>query len=225
MSLRLTLPYPVRSVLLKSVTPEEGQEVALPSEDNDYDANDEENEVQMLKNRIYALEASLQTARQEAFQMGFEEGQQAVEKKYLQAIELLPRQLAQAVNHLQAQYQETISSLEQPLVNLTLQLVDKILKCHLTIEDNQVQLLKNQVRYFLQQVQDAERITIYLSPSQMPYTRQPNFLDTIGCKVNFSEDAQLQPGECLVETPEFMIDGTIQGQLEQLARQLTGAQR
>jgi|UPI00039F93CC flagellar assembly protein FliH len=223
MSLRISLPYPVRNVILKSI----GQGESWDMEENQEELLDdnEENELQMLKNRIYALETSLQNARQEAFQMGFEEGQKAVEKKYRQAIEQVPRQMAEAINNLQNQYQTAIAQLEQPMVELVLTLVDKILKYHLEFEERQIEFLKQQINYFLQQVQDDQQITIYLAPSQMQYTREPGFIAIKHPKITFVENPQLQPGECLLETENFIIDGTVSGQLEQIARQLVGDQR
>lgn len=223
MSLRIALPYPVRNVILKNAGYNEPSEAEYYPEEFVDEA--EESELQMLKNRIYVLETSLQNARQEAFQMGFEEGQRAVEKKYRQAIEQLPRQLAEAINNLQNQYQTAIAQLEQPMVELTLTLVDKILKYHLALEAQQVEFLKQQVNYFLQQIQDNQQITIYLAPSQMQYTREPDFITVKHPKITFAEDPQLQPGECLLETESFIIDGTVEGQIEQIARQLIGEHR
>ncbi len=221
MILRLTLPRPVKRMYLSVLEEKNIFEESLQSNNKLYDDLDED-DIQFLNNRIQALEMSLQNARQEAFQLGFEEGQKAVESKYRHAIEVLPRELAQAVNSLQRQYDEAISRFEKPLVKLSLVIAEKILKYHLQIEDNRREFFTQQLAYFLRVLSEEQKITIYLAPNQMAYTRQSSFIHNFKGKIIFVEDGQLQPGECLLETDEFIIDGTISGQLEQIARELIG---
>lgn len=223
MSLKVALPYPVIGVKLAGITESSAvDELPLLDQEalNDLDEDEVNDHIQMLQNRIQALETSLQKARQEAFQSGFEEGQKAVESKYQEALEKLPAEFGRSISSLQQQFEESIRKAEQPLMELSLLIVDKILKYHLELSSNQKELLFRQLSHFLENLQEQQDITIHLAPSQYAFIRHENFIKNYQGKIHFVEDAQLKPGECLLETAEFIIDGTIKGQLEQIARQV-----
>ena len=168
-------------------------------------------------------EAEYESIKQQAYQEGFQKGQEdGLEKfkndaiKGLQALETLASSEFDLKKNI-------IDSATRDIVDLISVIADKV--CHQTF-DNKV--LQNITLDAIKQLNDKENIAIIVSPALVDNINElvPNFRKEI---INLQslkilEDNSLSPDGVIVETPNIRLDSRVSVQIAEIARKmLTGA--
>jgi len=174
--------------------------------------------------RIAMLENALQKSREEAFQSGFREGQRSMDEQLKRQVEELPREFAQMARELKDQFVNTIEKMEKPVMHFGIQIAQRILGQVLKEDAFQKQMLESQVRKFLSAIVDESKVIIHVNPKQMEWINQLDMAKStsVPAKMLFRSNDKLAPGECLLETENFIVDGTIAGQLERIEKKIMG---
>ena len=181
-----------------------------------------ERQIASLKNRINMLESALQAARDDAFNVGFEEGKRTVLLQVKQKLDTLPVEFARVTDSAKRQFDEALAKMDQPLLKIALKIAERILAIHLDDEKHQYEFLLRQIQQFLNMVIDQNKVTIYLNPGQVkaisesPEVRGMPF----NGKLSFRADNTLQPCECVLETDNHVIEGLLKRQLDIIANQV-----
>ncbi len=174
------------------------------------------------ENRVKNLESSLQRAREESFQAGFEEGKEIGIKEIRVQIDNLSKEFLSATGSLDNQYRQTLQKLGKPLVRLSIKIAEKIIGQELKHADVYDAVVKRQIGKLLSEVTDQNKITIYLNPKQVSniakvenqvQKRLPGAVSLVG-----KDD--LKPGECVVETEDYILEGLITRQLQNIENKM-----
>ncbi|NOZ08226.1 MAG: hypothetical protein GXO91_05035 [FCB group bacterium] len=174
------------------------------------------------ENRVKNLESSLQRAREESFQAGFEEGKEIGIKEIRVQIDNLSKEFVSATGSLDDQYRQTLQKLGKPLVRLSIKIAEKIIGQELKHADVYDAVVKRQIGKLLSEVTDQNKITIYLNPKQISNiarveTREQKRLTGA---VSFAAKEDLKPGECVVETEDYILEGLITRQLQNIENKM-----
>jgi flagellar assembly protein FliH len=176
-----------------------------------------------LKNQIKMLEVALQQAREEAFQMGFEEGKDAGRRETEARFATKLKNFTNLTETLSKGFEKALSELDRPLLDLAFKIAEKILGNTLHVDEQANHLLIARMHGILDSLVEQTKVIIYLNPDQYDWIAnggsrsEDQFFNN---HVTFKYDVKLKPGECLVESDNFVIDGTIDKQLEDLRTQM-----
>ena len=126
--------------------------------------------------------------------------------------------LAQAGTFLQACASALTSARDEVLTSAEHELVDLVLKiARLVIQDEVTQrpeLIASQVQAALTRVKEDGVIIVRVHPQMMGSLREaaPRLIAP-GSRLHFEPDASVEPGGCLVETPQRLVDARLAGQM------------
>ncbi len=169
-------------------------------------------------------EKVLQNTRDESFQSGYIEGKKAGTLEMNQQFEDMSEEFKAMVSAFRNEYDRALECIETPLVQLSIRIAEKILGIELTKKEKMSEYLSSKVKEILKDIKNQSNITIHVNPIGMKWVNDKNIIADLNIPVssdiNFIEDDRLQPGECIVETSEFIVDNTFQYQLEILQQQM-----
>jgi|GEM_PF-1336011 len=180
-------------------------------------------QVLILKNQIKMLEIALQQAREEAFQMGFEEGKDSGRRETEARYATKLKNFTNLTDTLSKGFEKALTELDRPLLDLAFKIAEKILGNTFHIDEQSNHLLIARMREILDTLVDKTKVIIYLNPDQYDWIANGGSQSddsSFNNHVTFKYDVKLKPGECLVESDNFVIDGTITKQLEDLRTQM-----
>lgn len=182
-------------------------------------AKDRERETDTLQARIEQLELELQSAREESFNAGFQDGLEAEREKHKQNVETYAQQFGDLAVRLEGEFSQALSILEEPLLRISFDIAEKILRTAIPEKLKKEGLIKT-LSEFLSEVLHAERVVIKVSPGNFKWIHSKKVIEELENSfpgnMKFVSDSALGEGECLVETPEHVIDGGYRQQLENL---------
>ena len=180
----------------------------------------EAQKIKILKDRIKILELELQKAREESFKAGYEEGKQ-------NTLRVANERIAQArkeIERVQKEYKESIEKIEKPLLMLAKELAARVLEIELSLTKEHDQILLNQLRKMLHEVQNEKQVTVEVNPMHLPDLRSADIKETLHLpkemELTFVQGKNLKQGEAFVTTEQFYVDGKFKSQIEHLAEQL-----
>lgn len=182
----------------------------------------DENDQLRKKNAI--LEESLQKAREEAFLSGIDEGREQLRNEMETRLYRELNSLQKMVNKITVNLEKEIKNLEQPVLKLSKEIAKRIISSELQFEEKYNEVLVSQISNILHEMMDQEIITIHVSPQQIEWIiktdleKKVNLPDNI--KIKFFEDRSLDPGECILESSNLLIEGKFSTQLNQIENQL-----
>ena len=215
-----TIKLPRKVIALRSPG-EIGEEAEVDEAASDLEEKDRE--LETLTSQIALLEVELQSAREESFNQGFQDGLAAEREQHKQKIEAYAQQFSDLSGRLQAEFSEVLKSMEEPLLRMSFDIAEKILKITIP-EDLKTEGLMETLHSFLKEVLHAESVVIRVSPENFELVQseetKKSLEQSFPGAMKFVSDSLLGPGECLVETQEHVIDGTYDHQLENLERNL-----
>ncbi|MEE9162309.1 MAG: FliH/SctL family protein [Candidatus Neomarinimicrobiota bacterium] len=200
-------------------------QVAGPLEEDDSGAvtRIDRNELELLHSRIEQLGAELQSAREESYEAGFQDGLAAEQKKLNEALETHVQHLRDLAERLEEEFDRALSNLEEPLLRMSFRISEKILKTSLP-ETVQNESLVANIQSFLREVLHEGSVVIHVSTQSMALVQSAEVSEKLKQsfpgRMRFVADERLRPGECRVETPEHIIDGGYSNQLSILESKL-----
>lgn len=181
-------------------------------------------ESEVFQNQIKQLEEELQQAREQSYNLGFQDGLVAEQEKYSQQLEVHALQFKELAQRLEKEFSEQLAQLEEPITRMSFHIAEKILTSPLpdTIREGG---LVGTIQTFLKEVLHAGNVVIHVSPENLVLVQTEEVTEglaqTFPGKIRFVADDSLAPGECLLETPEHLIDGRYKHQLDLLENGLS----
>ncbi len=174
---------------------------------------------ELLQSQIKQLEEELQQAREQSFNLGFRDGLAAEQEKHSQQLEVHALRFKDLAQRLEKEFSEQLAQLEEPITRMSFHIAEKILTLPLpdTVREG---ALVGTIQTFLKEVLHAGNVVIHVSPENLALVQTEEVTESLAQtfpgKIRFVADDSLAPGECLVETPEHLIDGHYKHQLDLL---------
>lgn len=173
-----------------------------------------------LKHRILYLEQSLQSARDEAFKAGFAEAERIYLDRQEQELNRQQADFSRLQKSLHLEYENLPDQLGPVVTEIIFRSVRIIVGEILLNEEHARQVVSHQVRGCLDRLVDQTEIRITIAPEQFQWLKTSQELDTFkqstSSRVVVGSDPGLNPGECRVESDDFVLDGTLERQLANL---------
>lgn len=181
-------------------------------------------ELKAHTDRIRILETELQRARSEAYQTGFMEGQRIAEAEAQKKFNHSTQEFSKTVHTIHNEFTTVIEKLAEPVLHLALGAAERIVQRELTLDDHSNQVLIAQVQRILNETATQTRAVIQVNSAQLEWITGSEVLNQLNIpqkgNLRFIPNPKLGPGECLLETEDYLVDGTIHSQLNQLEKAL-----
>ncbi len=105
---------------------------------------------------------------------------------------------------------------EEQLLNLSIEIARKVLKQEIQTERHKIEPV---VREALSRVPDGIKVVVHLHPDDLARCESARKdTDQAGSdNISFIADRKVQPGGCLLETPQGTVESSIDAQLEEIA--------
>lgn len=185
--------------------------------------NQRDAEILRLQSQIEQLGMELQQAREQSYNMGFQDGLAAEAQRHRQELETHAAEFRELGENLEQEFTGILTKQEQSLTSMSFHIAEKILTRALPDEVRN-EALVNTVQSFLKDVLHADHVVIHVSPEQLHLVQSEEvtqeLAESFPGRIQFVADRSLVPGECMVETPEHLIDGRYEAQLATLEEQL-----
>lgn len=170
------------------------------------------------------LQEVQESAYQEAYQLGLEEGRNKAFEAHSRMIEEKLEHFDHLLSTIGGLKNQLLSFNEAHLVQLTFQLASRLARSH--IENNNEALLEN-LRQSIALAADEEKIHVLVSPNQFDFLeelknqtgREFEFLK----KLKFDPSPDVTDGGCIVETNYGEVDSRIEQRVEKLWQTLAEA--
>jgi len=186
--------------------------------------NDNGQKVIILEKQINELESALQSAREEAFQAGFDEGKETAQMESKKELKKISDEFGSTIQSLRVQYDQALERIDQPLLKLAMKIAEKIIGIELHKTNKCNEFLVGQIKQYLKVAVDQNKISIYMNPKQIDYISKVETLKELRsaskASVGFVGDNKLKPGECILETENFIVEGVWARQLDILEKQI-----
>ncbi len=170
--------------------------------------------------------------RQQAYQQGYQEGYRAgaeearihLETEAHQQVAQLREQVNTFLQQLQSQFDKYLRLLEPQMLALTMQIARKVIRDELRQHPEHVLAM---IRDVLRRVQGFGQVRIRVHPLDLELVRQhkPSLLTVIDSLdgLEIVEDRRVEPGGCILETPQGIYDARVDTQLEEMEHALNEA--
>jgi len=188
---------------------------------------DEKNKViSLLKSQIDVLENELQKAREESYLAGFKEGQSAGGDKVKKQFEDIAEEFAAVTRSMRDQYDRSLENMNEPLLELAMKIAEKIIGKELQFTQSGDQVLIDQIKKMLNKVVNQNSITIRVNPNFLEWVKKDQIHDELNnshrAGVNFISDDNLVPGDCILETEDYILDGLLSRQMSNVRDKILG---
>ncbi|UCD36924.1 MAG: hypothetical protein JSW54_08780 [Fidelibacterota bacterium] len=199
-------------------------EKVLPAAHPKEEFQEEENEgLLMLQSRVDQLERELQEAREQSYNLGFQDGLAAEKEQHKQKLEAHAQQFNTLAERLEEEFDQVLVRMEEPLLRMSFHISEKILTMPLP-DSVRNEALTGTILSFLREVLHEGGVVIHVSPANLGLIQSEEVAGKLKQsypgRIRFVADDSLGPGECLVETPEHIIDGRYENQLAILESKL-----
>lgn len=177
-----------------------------------------------LQKQIEILETSLQKAREEAFEAGVEDGRERAKLDFQKTEDRYKREYNDLVCSLKGEFDRTIQSMEEPLLYFAFKIAERVIERELKYPEDYRELFQKQIKTYLSELVNQGHITIQLNPAQLNQISSGDFTDQLALpkemNLHLIENESLAPGECIIETKDLKIDGTIARLLENVKKEV-----
>lgn len=184
---------------------------------------EEANQLTLIQIRVEQLERELQAAREDFYNGGFQDGLEAEREKHKQQLEAHAQQFRELSERLEEEFDQALSRMEEPLLRMSFSIAEKILTASLP-EDYRNESLVGIIQSFLKEVLHEGGVVVHVAPEKLAFIQSEPVSEKLQQsypgRIRFVANDTLKSGECLVETPEHIIDGRYQNQLEILESKL-----
>jgi len=191
------------------------------------DDDSRDREIRAHTDRIRNLETELQKARSEAYQAGYQEGQNIAKSEARKQFGQLSTDFNNNIQSIHTEFKDTIESLAGPMLKLTLGISEQLIQRELTFDGRANEILLLQIRRMLNETVSQTRAVIQVNTSQLDWITGSDILKTLHVpqkdNLRFIPNPQLKPGECKLETEDYLVDSTITTQLTALGKVLKEA--
>ena len=193
------------------------------------DKNEEsrKRELKAYADRIKILELELQKARAEAYQAGYTEGQNIAKAEAKKQFSQLSTEFNNNLHSLEIEFNEVLDQMADPLLKVAMGTAEKIIDRELKINDAANEVLLSQVQRVLNETVTQLRPIVHVHASQLDYITGTNILEMLNFpqkgNLRFIPNPTIKPGECKLETEDYLVDSTIKSHLENIEKALKDA--
>jgi len=171
---------------------------------------------------LAAARRDAQRIRDEAYKEGYDAGHTEAAEEVIGEANGLLDALKELNSELRAEQERLLSEAEPRLVELAVQIAEKILHHELTQDAGAVRAT---VAAALSKLTERDRVTIRANPSDVAIINEFK-LDVAEAfdgvhEVSIVSDENIARGGCIVETDMLRVNGDIAAQLKQIEQQLT----
>ncbi|MDD4783291.1 MAG: FliH/SctL family protein [Syntrophaceticus sp.] len=168
-----------------------------------------------VEERLAKAEQESGAIRERAAAKGYKEGYRRAEQALESERQHLEVDRLEQEKQLELERQKMIKELEPAIIQMALQVAKMIIHTELQLHPNQVASIATAV---LSKVSDLRDVTLNVSAEDYKIAADilPNSTLENGIKVEI--DDFLRKGDCAAETPFGIVDGTIDGQFEEIER-------
>ena len=181
-------------------------------------------QVEELQAQIKTLRLALLEARDQSYQMGYKEGREAALEDLRKQIEDVSTECKTMVGSLKEQIDATIYKAVKPMVKLSIRIAERIIGDQLEDAEKKKAVLIHRIGELIKKVSSTKTLKIYVNPTQMNWVSMAPELESIAfpasSDVNFIPNEDLSPGECLIETDDYIVEGDLTSQLDHIEHQL-----
>lgn len=163
---------------------------------------------------------AFEQGRQEGFDAGFQQGQEALREKEAE----LARQEEDIFARRQQQeeeYQQRIGELEPFFTELTMSLLEKITG---VVVENKKDVILHLIKSGIEDAGQSQHFCIHVSSEDLPVVQEAKerLEEKLsgGGSIEIREDISLSPNQCMIETDSRMIDSSLGIQLRNLVEDL-----
>ncbi|MGH1364984.1 MAG: FliH/SctL family protein [Calditrichia bacterium] len=158
--------------------------------------------------------------RKQAYEEGFRIGQEAGRKALEEEVE----QLRETVSSLSSVFPEALNELENPLLDIAKRLAAIVLGVSAFDSDLFHKAMLEKLREMIGRLAGQKRFVLELNPDTLllidKHKLFASLSETAIPEVVMLPDKRLKPGECIIKTEDFLIDGTFGNQTDFLVEQL-----
>lgn len=177
-------------------------------------------EIGDLEDKIKALSDEILLEREKSYNLGFQDGLIAEQKKHEEQLDAHAVRLRDLAGKLEEQFTMAMHQLEEPLLRMSFNISEKIIGIALT-DEVKTGALVMKIKEYLDEVIHESSIVVRLNPMDLPLFKEGEMAADVKSafpgRLKYVADHDLQRGEVMLETPEHVIDGRFQTQLEVLA--------
>lgn len=154
-------------------------------------------------------------AYEEGLKLGYQEGMAKAEEE----IKILAEETKLLAKNLVTFKEKYFQENEEGIIDLVLTISQKIITAVIELKP---EIIGSIVKNVLEEVSDAEKITIKVNPLHLPYldTDDASFKEVNTNKLSFAGDAEIEPGGCLIVTENGFVETKIDEQLLLLKKAL-----
>ncbi len=178
-----------------------------------------EDAVQKASLIIKEAENRVQQIEHEAYQRGYQEGRDFARVEAAKLLEMLKSVAGQSLG----EKWRVINSVEENIVNLALEVAEKIISEQITVDHN---VVVHVARKAIMIAAEREHIEIRVNPGDLETIKAHkeefmSLMDGIE-KIEIIADRRIKRGGCILETSAGNVDARIQSQLYQVEQTLRG---
>ena len=190
---------------------------AFPDEGNGSAANVHDT------NFTLALENTRKTANRSGYLEGLAEGR----REAGQAVAIMQQEFVELLENYNLQYQRIIDKLHIPFLQLALNVAEKLVISQIQ-EAGIEAFLTKQINSILTDFSDQHSLTIRINPESIKNLEKESFLSQLQLspkiKVKIIEDLSLSDVGCIVESEDFVVDLSLEKQLDLLKQEFLNGQ-
>ncbi|MEZ7891008.1 MAG: FliH/SctL family protein [Candidatus Wallbacteria bacterium] len=176
-------------------------------------------EIEKTKKICHEIE---EDTRRQAFDRGFAEGKEEAGVRAKSILESLDQVLQQALS----QKDDIIKNSEQQIVELSMAIAKKVVKCEVTLNRD---IIFYSVNEAISKIVDKDTLNIYVNLKDLNnFTQKKDEILKslpVGSKVKIIDDKNIETGGCVISTNMGNIDATISSQLLEIEKLLEEAAR
>ncbi len=168
--------------------------------------------------------AKIQEEIQNAYNQGFNDGQQTTTAAFqaqIQQHQKWLKNIDSIIEDLLHQYSKLISELENQIIDLSVSIAKHILQTETLFNS---EIIIEQVRKAVKELDNEIVFNIRLNPENINVLKKAKSElindSTLGSKVKLIPDNSIEPGGCILETSAGTIDATLDSQLEKIRNSL-----
>lgn len=185
---------------------------------------------EIIRQAQQASEQIKQEAYQNAFNQGQLEGSDAGYREGIAKAEeeaaTMRAQAAQVLEQTEKLRRQTLSAMEQEIVDLALEIAEKLLSAQLTLEPQMVMQVAVES---LRLVADRLNVVLYINPLELELVenRKDKLRNVLPARAQLQviADSSVQPGGCRVETEQGRVDATMETRRTELIKALYGREK
>ncbi len=220
----IKLQRPVCSFIDLGGQPENGGEESAEETRKERITEEAASQLLLLQSRVEHLERELQEAREQSYNLGFQDGLSAEREKHSKELKAHAQQFRELAERLEKEFDQALTNMEEPLLRMSFHISEKILTSPLP-ESIRHGALAGTIQLFLKEVLHEGSVVIHVSPENLAFVQSEEMSEKLKQsfpgRIRFVADESLATGECLVETPEHIIDGRYRNQLAILESKLS----